>query len=118
MIQRGADVEELLSGEIAKIREPKLVALIESLKVPSRKEDRPWDYGPPGQTFPCWIFLEHPPSNTAIAYCSEGFGPRCPWGLLFINTHLSIGPDSSWFVTLEETARNCMAWDGEDYVAQ
>jgi hypothetical protein len=53
------------------------------------------------QTYPCWIVLEHAPSNTAIAYCAEGFGPGCPWGLLFLEgEHLSMGMDSGWFTYL------------------
>src|SRR5690606_3956322 len=109
-----AEIEGLVAGGLAKIEQPDRVTLIESRRVTSRREDRPWDYGQPGQTFPRWSVAEQPASNTAIAYCSEGFGPRCPWGLLFIKDHPSIGMDSSWFVSLEDAARNNMAWEGED----
>jgi hypothetical protein len=60
---------------------------------------RPWDYGRPGEAFPCWLVPEHQASNTGIAYCEQGFGPRCPWGLLFLEgtEHMSMGMDSAWF---------------------
>ncbi len=36
------------------------------------------------------------PSNTGIAYCEFGFGPRNPWGLVFLSRG-SIGMDSAWY---------------------
>ena len=84
---------------------------IRPLLVSPRCEDRPWDYGPPKQKYACWIILEHPPSNTGIAYCAEGFGPQSPWGLLFLREHLSMGMDSSWYTTLEDAFRESQACD-------
>jgi hypothetical protein len=72
----------------------------------------PWDHGEPGDTYSCWSVLEHHASNTAIAYCEQGFGPTYPWGLLFIRDHLSMGMDSQWFTSLEDAVRESMAWDG------
>ncbi len=81
------------------------------LLVKPRLEDRPWDYGP-DQTYPCWIVLEHPPSNTGIAYCAEGFGPRSPWGLLFLRgEHLGMGMDAGWYTKLEDAFRESRACD-------
>jgi len=89
-----------------------LVAAIEPLLVAPHREDREWDYGPANQTYPCWIVLEHPPSNTGIAYCIEGFGPRCPWGLLWLNgEHLNMGMDSGWYTSLEGAFRESRACD-------
>jgi len=83
---------------------------------------REWDYGEAHQEFPCWIVLEHQPSNTCIAYCEEGFGPVSPWGLLFISrAHLNIGMDSGWFTRFEDAFRESMAWSGQnpaDYEVQ
>jgi hypothetical protein len=43
------------------------------------------------------------------------FGPRDPWGLLFIaGRHLSMGMDSGWFISLEDAVRASMAWDGKN----
>jgi hypothetical protein len=59
--------------------------------------------------------LEHPPSNTGIAYCAQGFGPSDPWGIVFLSGELTgIGMDSAWFSTLESAMRESMAWDGSN----
>jgi hypothetical protein len=107
-----ADADNLVESQINAITQTDLVTLIRSLRVPARCENRPWDYGKPGETYPCWIVLEHQASNTAVAYCAEGFGPTYPWGLLFIRDHLSMGMDSQWFASLEDAVRESMAWDG------
>jgi hypothetical protein len=88
----------------------RFVAAIMPLLIPPRREDRDWDYGVAGQKYPCWIVLEHRPSNTGIAYCAEGFGPADPWGLLFLQgEHLSMGMDAGWFTTLEGAFRESPA---------
>jgi|SRR5882672_7303057 len=108
-------VDALVEREVGRIAQADLASLIGSLRVPTRCELRPWDYGEPEEAYPCWIVLEHPASNTAIAYCEEGFGPRDPWGLLFIKgPHSSIGMDSGWFASLEDAVRGSMAWEGEN----
>src|SRR6267154_2221046 len=45
---------------------------------------RYWDYGEPGQQYPCWMVLRDDHSGGEVAYCEYGFGPRCPWGLITI----------------------------------
>ena len=66
-------------------------------------QHRPWDYGDPGDTLPCWIFYEDPARDLAVAYCDSGFGPRTPWGLLWLKRGPSnMGMDSSWFARLED----------------
>jgi len=92
---------------------PTEAARIRALRVRPRCELRPWDYGAPGDTHPCWVVLEHPESNTAIVYSDVGFGPKMPWGLLFISgEHMSMGMDSSWFTSLDEAFRN--SWASEE----
>jgi len=106
------DIERLVQTECGRITEAAVVKAIVALLVKPRLEDRPWDYGEPDQTFPCWIVLEQPPSNTGIAYCPEGFGPASPWGLLFLSgEHLGMGMDSGWYATLEDAFRESMACD-------
>ena len=107
-----SDIERLLRSELDRIADKRLVGAIVRLLIPPRAEDRGWDYGAPDQTYLCWIVLEHAPSNTGIAYCAEGFGPGCPWGLLFLEgEHLSIGMDSSWYTFLEDAFRESRACD-------
>ena len=110
-----SEFESLLAAQIEHIEQPELRHCVEEHLVPPRLEERAWDYGQEGQTFPCWICLEDRQSNTAIAFCEQGFGPTYPWGLLFIDgEHTSMGMDSGWFVNLEEAVRESMFWDGEN----
>jgi hypothetical protein len=107
-----SEIDRLVKSELARMDDERLRAAILALLVPPRREDRAWNYGPVGATFPCWIVLEHLPSNTGIAYCEQGFGPGDPWGLLFLTgRRLSMGMESQWFVTLEDAFRQSMACD-------
>jgi hypothetical protein len=111
-IRTASDVSALVERELIGITNPDTVALIRRLLVPPRCEQRPWDYGEPNETFPCWIVAEHPSSNTAFAYCQFGFGPRSPWGLLWLSgEHLNMGMDSSWFASLEDVIKDSYAWE-------
>ena len=106
-----SDVTALVEAQLAGVGDPKVVALIRSLIVPPRCELRPWDYGPPGTQYPCWIVAVHAPSQTGFAYCEQGFGPRCPWGLLWLSgEHLNMGMDCSWYDSLEAAIRESFAW--------
>jgi hypothetical protein len=105
-------VSKLVDSELGRIADTSTADLIRRLLVSPRCEQRPWDYGAPDETYPCWIVAEHPSSNAAVAYCEQGFGPRCPWGLLWISgEHLSMGMDSGWFTSLEDAVRDSFAWE-------
>jgi hypothetical protein len=107
------DVSSLVSEELIRIRDRILLTRIQELLVIPYPVERSWDYGRPGEKFTCWTVLEHPPSNTGIVYCPQGFGPSDPWGLIFLSgEHMEIGMDSAWFSTLESAMRDSMAWDG------
>jgi hypothetical protein len=106
------EVSSLVSEELKNITDIKLLARIRELLVAPYPVERDWDYGRVGERFVCWTVLEHPPSNTGIAYCSQGFGPSDPWGLVFLaHKYMSIGMDSGWFPTLESAMRDSAAWD-------
>ena len=107
------EISALVERETQRITDPKLVKKIRELLVSPYPVEREWDYGAPGQQFTCWTVLEHHPSNTAIAFCSEGFGPSYPWGLVSLSgPYMNIGMDCQWHVSLEDAMRNSMAWDG------
>src|SRR4051812_23182493 len=94
---QASDIAALVAQQLGRISQPELARAIRPLLVPPRCEPRPWDYGEPNQTYPCWIVVEHRPSNTAIAFCEAGFGPSYPWGLLFLSgPYLNMGMDSQW----------------------
>jgi hypothetical protein len=105
-------VTALVERELGQISSPNTVALIRRLLVTPQCEQRPWDYGEPNQTYPCWIIAEHPESNTCFGYCEYGFGPRCPWGLLWLTgEHLNMGMDSGWYTSLEDLVRDSRVWE-------
>src|SRR5689334_20145777 len=82
-MQDAKEISDLVERELLRISDDRLVRKIRELKVSPYPVEREWDYEPRGQRFVCWTVLEHQPSKTGIAYCSEGFGPGYPWGLVF-----------------------------------
>jgi hypothetical protein len=108
-------IEVLVEQELAKIPDHHLVAAIRKLMVKPYPVERAWDYGSEDENYICWTILEHPPSNTGIAYCESGFGPSNPWGLVSLSGEdkdMRIGMDCNWFARLEDAMRESMAWDG------
>jgi hypothetical protein len=109
------EISFLVRQQLDHITDPVLLNRIHKLLVTPYPVERGWDYDREGQRFTCWTVLEHPPSNTGIAYCEQGFGPSDPWGLVFLSgEHLNIGMDSGWFPTLESAMRESSAWDGQN----
>jgi len=107
------EVSSLVGEQLERITDAALLARIRELLIIPYPVERDWDYGRAGEKFTCWTVLEHPPSNTGIAYSLQGFGPSDPWGLVFLSgEHMGIGMDSGWFPTLESAMRDSMAWDG------
>ena len=99
-----ATIASLVETELAGLNDARVRAHIQSLLVPPTPILRDWDYGTPGEAYPCWAVLNHVASNSGIAYCEYGFGPRSPWGLVKLSgtSHMSIGMDSGWFVSFLE----------------
>jgi hypothetical protein len=105
-------LRELIDRELADLPNERIVRHIRALLVEPVPELRDWDYGEPGQQYPCWIVFRHTASNTGIAFCEQGFGPRCPWGLLRIGGEgkpRSIGQDCGWYPNFLETYFNSFA---------
>jgi hypothetical protein len=89
---------ELIEGELSVLRDPRVINHIRGLLVPPVPQMRAWDYGKPGDAYPCWLVLADTSSNAGIAYCESGFGPSTPWGLVSVQgQHMSMGMDSGWF---------------------
>lgn len=110
-MRTATDIDGLVRAELIRIADSNVRDAISRLLVTPRCEDRGWDYGPSLSTYPCWIVLEHRASGTAIAYCEHGFGPRCPWGLIWLDGG-SMGMDSAWFKSLEDAFHE--SWASED----
>jgi hypothetical protein len=112
-LNEATGIAELVERELVRIRDANLAQRIRKLLVTPYPVERTWDYGSRSERFTCWTVLEHPQSNTGIAFCSQGFGPSHPWGLVFLSgPHLGIGMDSAWFASVEEAMRESAAWDG------
>jgi hypothetical protein len=97
------ELKTLIECELENLTDVRVIAHIRGLLVEPKVVLRDWDYGPPGEQYPCWAVLNDDRSNTGIAYCEQGFGPRCPWGLVWLGSeehrHMSIGMDSGWYPT-------------------
>jgi len=95
-------LKALVDTELGRLSDLRVLGHVRKMLVEPKAVLRGWDYGEIGQKFPCWEVLNHAASNTGIAYCEYGFGPRCPWGLVWIGddeSHRTIGMDSSWFAS-------------------
>jgi hypothetical protein len=101
----------LVEDELARLDDQRALRHIRSLLVEPTAVMREWDYGAEGEAYPCWAVLDHIRSNTGIAYCESGFGPRSPWGLVKLSgsSHMSIGMDSGWFVSFLDAYFESMA---------
>jgi hypothetical protein len=93
----------LIESELANVSDARVIEHIRGMLVEPNVVLRSWDYGEPGQKYPCWMVLKDASrSGGAIAYCEYGFGPRCPWGLVSSGDDVkdqSMGMDSGWFTT-------------------
>jgi hypothetical protein len=69
-------LKALVEDELARLADARVTTHIRSLLIEPTPVLRDWDYGVPGQQYVCWNVLEHHPSNTGVAYCESGFGPR------------------------------------------
>ena len=99
-----AHLRSLIDAELAHVSDSRVTSHIQRLLVDPKPILRDWDYGAPGEKYPCWSVLEHAKSNSGIAYSEFGFGPGSPWGLVFLSgsSHMSIGMDCSWYTTFME----------------
>jgi hypothetical protein len=96
-------LETAIEGELAGVSDSRVVQHIRGMLVAPHVVLRNWDYGEPGQQYPCWFVLQDAQSSGEIAYCEYGFAPRCPWGLVSSaddEQHRSMGMDSGWFTNV------------------
>jgi len=101
----GDALKALIDRELTALLDPRMAEHIRRLLVEPRIVLRNWAYGEPSEQYPCWAVLEDSESGTGIAYCEQGFGPRCPWGLVWLDgdgRQMSIGQDCGWFPTFLE----------------
>lgn len=97
-------LRRLIAQELETVADRRVQVHVRSLLVEPEASLRDWDYGKPDEKYVCWAVLKHVRSNTGIAYCEEGFGPKTPWALVQLsgNEGISMGMDSGWFRTFME----------------
>jgi len=97
-------LKSLVERELERLSDVRVTTHIRGLLVEPKPVLRDWDYGKPGEQYLCWAVLNDSHSTTGIAYCESGFGPRAPWGLVWLGNdehkHMSMGDDSGWFPSL------------------
>lgn len=118
-------VSALIREELAGVSDPVLRQHIAGTLIPPRLIDCAWDYHTWGNgepTYPCWIVASEAnrgevdaKRGVAIVYSEHGFGPRLPWGLIWMpqpedTQPPSMGPDSSWFFTFLEAFEDGFVW--------
>jgi hypothetical protein len=92
----------LVENELQRVSDSRVIAHIQGLLVEPHVVLHDWDYGEPGQQYPCWMVLDDPKTRAKIAYCEYGFGPSHPWGLVgpVSTPRPSIGMDCAWYTRL------------------
>jgi hypothetical protein len=105
-------VKALVEAELSRIQDADVREAVRAHLVSPRVQTRQWDYGEPGEEYPCWSVAEIPEFEMELAYCEHGFGPSSPWGAVFV-AESSIGMDSQWHDTLEDVF---MSFGGRDIV--
>lgn len=96
-----ADVAAHVARELSAIADSVVREALRSRIRPPDEHVRGWEWGAPGEAYPCWTVVSDPVTDTAIVYSEHGFGPATPWGLVFISRPWS-GMDSAWFMRLED----------------
>jgi hypothetical protein len=92
-------LKALIESELAHVSDERVVRYVRGMLIEPHIVFCDWDYGAPGQQYPCWFVLRDLQSGAEIAYSEYGFGPRCPWGLVGSGEDRRMGMDSGWFTT-------------------
>lgn len=110
------DVAALVAREVAAIADADVREAVRGRMITPARHLRDWDYGAPGERYPCWTVATDPESDSAIVYSEHGFGPSQPWGIVALSV-AAFGMDAGWFSRLEDAfvgsflARDLPIWD-------
>ena len=72
------DLLALIEAELAQLHDARALAHVRSLLVPPRLELRDWDYGAPGEAYPCWMELEDPSWNIGLRTAAKVLARATP----------------------------------------
>lgn len=105
-----ARVESLIAAQLGKIKDRGTREALQRRLIEPRLKTLLWPYGGELESYRCWVVADLAPSNTAIGYSEQGFGPRTPWGLIWPDGDYP-GDDSGWFSTLYEAYLDSFGWE-------
>ncbi len=104
-----ARIQSLVASQSALIKDRGTRDALLSCLVEPQPQTLEWPYGGGLETYQCWVVAELTPSGAAIGYSEQGFGPRAPWGLIWLDD-ANPGQDSGWFRTLHEAYLDSFGW--------
>ena len=92
-----AAFQQLLATEKKSFQNSYALKRFSELEVEPEVSKLKWDYG--NEVFECFVVFKDIHTDTGIVYSEFGFGPKSPWGLVFLSKMRS-GMDSGWFNNL------------------
>jgi hypothetical protein len=95
------EITILVQAELVKITDEVILAGLKSFLIQPRTEMRDWCWHKPTRNFPIWVIAESQKHDYGVAYSDYGFGPACPWGLIFLS-HGDFNADYCWYHTLKD----------------
>lgn len=108
-----AHVRSLVASQMALIKDRGTRDALLSCLVEPRLQVLQWPYGGEMESYRCWVIAELTPAGAAIGYSEQGFGPRTPWGLIWLDD-ANPGQDSGWFTTLHEAYLDSFGWQPQE----
>lgn len=96
-----SDITSLAQREIEAIADPVVRAALARRLIAPELHLREWDYGAPGERYPCWTVAKDLRSDCGVVFSLYGHGPGHPWGLVSLS-NAWFGMDSGWFLRLED----------------
>jgi hypothetical protein len=102
MKRRAEEIKNIVNTEMERIKDPVIYSALKSLLVFPIAHLRAWEWDSLQKEYQCWTVMEDKDSATGIVYSDFGFGPKKPWGLVFLS-ELNFGMNTGWFSNLEDT---------------
>lgn len=100
-----AHLNILIEQQLTIIHDPRVIDHIRRHMAEPECVLREWVDGDEGQTYETWTIFKHPESNSAIAWCGQGYGPVMPWVVVDLtgtSGDMMLGQDYMWRFTLAE----------------
>ena len=108
MVFTREQLNRLVEDELVHISRSDLLERVKALLIEPVLMKCAWEYGVSEELYPCWKVACDASRGVAIVRCEEGFGPKCPWGLVWDEIVPSMGQDCSWFMTFREAAADML----------